>query len=382
MQINRVSILTSAIIIWSAFTFNLNAQHEEVSTQPDNLDINIDTQIGSMIMVGFRGTRLDESKHIGRDLNKYKIGGVILFDYDVPLKSSRRNILSPQQLKSLTSSLQNYTQTPLLIGIDQEGGKVSRLKKERGFVPSISAEKIGQIDDIDSTRKYAERAAEQLADLGFNVNFSPVLDLNLNPENPVIGALERSISADPDEVTRHGAAMLNTFYKHSIIGVGKHFPGHGSSEGDSHLGVVDVTETWQPEELQPYQKLINKEALRAVMTAHIYNAKLDSLWPATLSRKIIKGKLRGEMGFQGVVFSDDLQMEAIRSEYTLEQTIYRSLKAGVDILLFANNSIYEPDIVPRTVEIIKKLLDDGRIEEERISRSYERIQQLRQQIKN
>jgi len=374
----RVLIPTAVIVFLGTMClFNVKAQKSSLR----QTGIDIESKIGSMIMVGFRGTALNESQHISRDLKKYRLGGVILFDYDVPTKSNRRNILSPQQLRSLTTSLQNHTENTLLIAIDQEGGTVSRLKPKRGFAKTVSAEKLGEIDDVDSTRIYTEQAAGQLAELGFNVNFAPVLDLNTNPDNPVIGALGRSISADAEEVTRHASVMLETFERYGIIGVGKHFPGHGSSEDDSHLGVVEVTKTWQTEELKPYKNLTEDEQLQAVMTAHIYNAKLDSLWPATLSQKIITGKLREEMGFEGVVFSDDLQMEAIRSEYSLEQTIYRSLKAGVDILLFANNSIYEPDIVPKTVEIIKKLLAEGRITKERINKSYLRIQQLKQELR-
>jgi len=374
MNKSGIILLSGGVLLFVFLVLTRVGHNGKADIKTKNFkQVSIEEKIGTMLMVGFRGMSIKESSHIRRDIERYHLGGVILFDYDVPRKSPGRNISSPEQLKLLTKSLQQLTEHQLLIGIDQEGGRVARLKPIHGFLPHVSARYVGEIDNIDSTEKYAEQSARQLYRLGINVNFAPVLDLNLNPQNPVIGSLERSFSADPDVVLRHASIFIETFKQNQVIPVAKHFPGHGSSEDDSHLGVVDVTHTWQRVELEPYRYLISQQKLPMIMTAHIFNAHLDSLWPATLSPKIIQGLLRRDMGFSGVVISDDLQMEAIRAEFTLEETIRQSLEAGVDILLFANNSIYDTDIVPKTVEIIKKLIDTGKVSHERINTSYRRI---------
>ncbi|MDZ7658378.1 glycoside hydrolase family 3 protein [Fodinibius sp.] len=342
-------------------------------------DVSLDEKIGQMLLAGFRGTTLADTNHIVRDIKKYHLGGIILFDYDVPSKSSERNIQSPRQLKRLISDLKQLSDIPLIISIDQEGGKVARLKSSMGFPEIKSAEYLGQVDNIDSTRFYAQKMGQTLANLGINMNFAPVVDLNTNPDNPVIGGLERSFSADPQTVVQHASIYIKTLNKHGIWSVLKHFPGHGSSKKDSHLGVVDVTETWSKKELIPYRKLINRDLGDAIMTAHIFNRNIDPDYPATLSKPTITGLLRNELNYNGVVISDDLMMGAIRNEYGLKTTIKKAVNAGVDILVFANNSIYDPDIVPKAHKIIKELLDAGEINRNQIERSYNRIMELKRQ---
>ena len=343
-----------------------------ISPTPD-----LDRAIGRMLMVGFRGTALADSNHIVRDITTYDLGGVILFDYDVPTKQKHRNITGPQQLRVLIQSLQNLSADTLLIAVDQEGGRVGRLKSSYGFKPTVSAAYLGAVNDLDTTRAYADEAARQLNRLGVNVNFAPVVDLNVNPDNPVIGALDRSFSSDPWVVTKHAGIVIDEHLEEGIIPVPKHFPGHGSAWNDSHVGMADVTTTWQPIELLPYQRLIEERKLPMVMTAHIFNAALDSLHPATLSQPVISGLLRDSLGFEGVVVSDDMQMKAIRSFYGLKESIRLALTAGVDILLFANNSIYDAQIVPKAHRIIKELLDEGAITREQIMRSERRILKMK-----
>lgn len=334
--------------------------------------------VGQMVLVGFRGMMVDENSSIYGDIAQRGIGGVILFDYDVPSKTPDRNIESPTQVAKLTAQLQAWASIPLLIAIDQEGGRVNRLKERFGFPKSVSAGYLGTIDDPDSTRFYAERTASTLASAGINLNFAPVVDLNTNPSNPIIGGIERSFSADPKAVATHAAIVVRAHLGRGVATALKHFPGHGSSAGDTHLGLVDVSETWVDEELLPYRMLIDSSLVFGVMTAHVVNRKLDPEGvSSTLSKPVISGTLRGEMGYSGVVYSDDLQMGAIRDHYDLPTVVAAAVQAGVDVLTFANNSVYEPDIAERAIGIILDLVEQGEVTRSRIRQSYERIMRLK-----
>lgn len=352
------------------------SQHS--SQDNDQQKRSLDFKIGQMLNIGFRGTSLADSNHIIRDIQQYHLGGVTLFDYDVPKDTALRNIKSPEQLKQLIRDLQELSQTPLFIAIDQEGGKVARLKPKYGFPPSVSAQYLGELNNLDSTRFYARRTAQTLSKLGINVNLAPVVDVNINPQNPVIGGLERSFSADPQTVVKHASAYIKTLHNFNILTVLKHFPGHGSSKKDSHKGVVDVTDTWSKKELIPYRALIDSGRADMIMTAHIFNSNWDSTYPATLSRAVITGMLREKLGFEGIVRSDDLMMGAIRNEYELRTIIKQALLAGVDVLSFANNSVYDPEIVPKAHAIIKDLVKEGIISRNRINKSYRRIMKVKE----
>lgn len=345
------------------------------STEPT-----LDEKIGEMLMIGFKGFEVSDTTHIVRDIREYHLGGIILFDYDVPTDRPVRNIESPEQVQRLISQLNDLSDKKLFIAVDQEGGRVARLKESRGFVPNVSAEYLGNINNIDSTRHYAETMANQLQELGFNVNFAPVVDLNINPDNPVIGRIKRSFSAGPDVVEKHASIFLEEFNERNILGVLKHYPGHGSAWNDSHVGMADVTDTWQESELKPYRDLIQTDYRFAIMTAHVLNENLDPDWPATLSKEVQTNLLRNKIGFDGVLFSDDMQMEAIRSFYGLETAITKAINAGVDVVVFGNNSVYWPDVVPQAVEIIKQKIESGEISEDRIHESYNRITEAKKSL--
>ncbi len=366
-------LFSAALALLCAFTTSV------ASGDPKPTDL--DRMIGQMIMVGFRGIRPDPKNPIVRDIVAGRVGGVILFDVDGPGGGGERNIRSPKQLRKLTTWLQKQAgPVPLLIGIDQEGGKVNRLKTKYGFPPTVSAKELGRRDDIAWTQKVAATVARTLASEGINLNFAPVVDLNTNPDNPVIGSKNRSFSADPAVVVRQARTWIEAHRRAGVIATLKHFPGHGSSHADSHLGFVDVTKTWTENELTPYEELISKGVVDAIMTAHIFNANLDPDYPATLSRPIITGILRNRLGFQGVVISDDLQMKAISARYGFEETIQRGIQAGLDILLFANNSVYEPDVAERAVTVIRHLVDQGVISRDRIEESFQRIRSLKARL--
>lgn len=351
--------------------FSCSSEAPKDTTQEDNHLLK--KMIGQMIMVGFDGKSIDDiSPAFLAQIDSAYLGGLILFDYDIVKKKADRNIASPVQVKQLIADLQKRVDTPLFMAVDQEGGMVNRLKEKYGFPASVTAKYLGDLNEVDSTRYYAARNASLLADLGFNVNFAPVVDIDLNEENPVIGKYERSYGNTAETVIKHASTWIEEHQKHKIISTLKHFPGHGSSDTDSHLDITDVTKYWQTAELEPF-KVLGQLPATAIMTAHVVNHQLDSIYPATLSDKIITDLLRGELGYKGLVFSDDLQMKAVNKLYTFEQILERSLLAGVDILVFGNNLGYDETIPERAVKHILELVNKGTVSKERIRASYQRI---------
>jgi len=338
----------------------------------------LDIKIGQMIMIGYPGTNLDPKDPVIDEIREGSVGGIILFEKNIADSNSVAN------LTSLTQSLQNLAKIPLFMAIDQEGGKVNRLKTKYGFPVSVTAAYLGEIDNEDSTRYYASTTATALQSTGFNVNFAPVLDLASNPENPVIVKYGRSYGADPKLVTKHARIMIEEHRKQNIITVGKHFPGHGSSASDTHFGVADVTNSWHDMELLPYRQLAKNDFLPGVMSAHIVNSNLDSAGlPGTLSREILQGILREQIGFEGVIFSDDMQMHAITEHYGLEKAIELGINAGLDVIIFSNNIQNSKERTVAVVhDLIKSMVDDGRIPISRIDESYARILHLKAQYLN
>ncbi len=334
-------------------------------------------KLAQMVLVGFRGLALDADNPIVADVRDRDIGGVVLFSYDVARQQWERNIASPAQVAALNTSLQALAETPLMIAVDQEGGRVARLNERFGFPPTLSAQALGERNDPAFTYAATAEMARTLKAAGANHNFAPVVDLNINPDNPVIGAIERSFSADPAAVVEQAAAFIHAHRDHAITTTLKHFPGHGSSTADSHLGFVDVTATWQPVELEPYRQLIARGLVDSVMTAHVFNAQLDPDAVATLSKPIITGILREALGFDGVIFSDDMQMGAIADNYGFEDAVVRAVEAGVDVIAIGNNLAYDPEIASKTIDILAAAVSDGRLSEARIDASVRRIMALK-----
>ena len=364
--------VTLGLIMGSSLFSCLDTQREE-----DLLDV----WIGQMLMVGFRGTDLKEGDFFLQAVSDLHLGGVVLFDRDVPTQSLIRNIVSPQQVRKLTAQLHAAAEVPLLIAIDQEGGQIARLKARHGFSTTPSQAELGRWDDQERTRSSAQKVGELLADLGINVNFAPVVDLAVNPENPIIAALERSYGAAPDLVERHARWTIEEFHRAGVLSAVKHFPGHGASKEDSHLGLPDVTHLWSETELEPFSSLIGEQLPDLVMMAHLYNAQWDETYPATLSSTVIRDMLRQELAFKGVVVSDDMKMGAIAQNYSLEESIELAVKAGVDILLFGNNSSsYDPQIAQKSFTILRKLVESGTLSRDRIQQSYERISYLKKKL--
>jgi len=341
------------------------------------LSVELREKIGQMLLVGFRGYELDKNHPLSQKLKKGHIGSVILFDYDVVKKSRKRNIESPKQVKKLNRQIQSYSKIPVLITVDQEGGLVQRLKPRHGFDKYSSPQYLGSKSNTDQTFKEGLEMSKTLKKVGINLNFSPVADVNTNTKNPVIGKLKRSYSTSPETVANHVRAFLNSHKNNNIATTLKHFPGHGSSTADSHKGFVDVSETWSDIELIPFTKMINEKKADVIMSAHIFNGGLDPYYPGTLSKNTIQDLLREELGYDGVIISDDMNMGAIADHYGLENAIELAITAGIDILLFGNNLVYKKDIAEKSLSIIENLVKSGKISMDRINESYNRVMTLK-----
>lgn len=340
----------------------------------------LEQKIGQMLMVGFYGTSASPDTQICRDIHRYHLGGVILFDRNPVDKTKPKNIESASQLKRLTSQLQACARDgKLLIAVDQEGGKVQRLKQQYGFYGRYpSASQLSGMTESEIIHSYRSMA-EELAYVGINYNLAPVVDLDINPQNYVIHKLGRSYGAKPEAVAGYAEQFMQAMHTSGVLTSLKHFPGHGSSMGDTHKGFVDVTPYWQESELQPYKILASKAD--SVMVAHVFNKKLDPAYPASLSFKTITGKLRWHLGYHGVVITDDLQMGAIKQKYTFQETVRLAVSAGNDILLFGNQLDPQNTLeVQRLVKMIKAMVESGALKEERIDKAFRRIQKLKKRL--
>ena len=335
----------------------------------------LDKKIGQMILIGFPKPEVDAQTLA--EIKAGKAGAIIYFEKNLPPQNTIAAV------KKMNETYQQAATIPLLICIDQEGGKVNRMKTKYGFPKSVTAAYLGKTKSLDSVKFYAAKTAKAMKQVGFNVNFAPCVDLAINPENTVIVKVERSYSRHADTVTLLATEMVTQHRKEKIITTLKHFPGHGSSTADTHFGVADVTNTWNENEIKPYKKMLMSGSVDAVMTSHIVNKNLDPKGlPGTLSKRVIDSLLRKKIGFNGVVFSDDMQMKAIADQYSLEETIKLAINAGVDIMCFSNNIPgSEERTVDRVHKIIRQLVAKGDIKRERIEESYKRIMEMKRGLR-
>lgn len=344
--------------------------------------MNLEKQLGQLFIIGFRGTELAPGSLLERLFEAHEPAGVILFDRCLHSPEEGGNISDPTQLAALIAALQALSRRRLFICIDQEGGSVQRLKAERGFAPTVSAQAMGQKDSPEFTLSQSEHTAAQLAALGINVNFAPVADLNSNPDNPVIGKIGRSFAAHPEKTILHLQNWIKGHGRKGVISCLKHFPGHGSSAADSHLGFVDISTSWQEIELEPYQTLIDDGYDEMIMTGHLFNRTLDPEYPATLSKRTIDGLLRKKLRFNGIVVSDDMQMNAITGRYGFDESIQTAIAAGVDMIVIGNNLKYHQCAVEDGVAAVLSGLRKGVISEERVAEALGRIQRTKQSLED
>lgn len=312
------------------------------------------------------------TENMALQLEKYPAGGVAIFG---------KNISSPEQLKNFVAAMQQASSLPLFMGVDEEGGSVSRLanspafRTEEGYVlPQFkSMAEIGASGDTGAARTVGFTIGCYLAEYGFNLDFAPVADTNTNPDNVVIG--DRAFGSDPELVSQMVAAELDGLHSAEVLGCIKHFPGHGDTVGDTHDGYVSIQKTWDEllsAELIPF--INNLDNTDMVMVAHISlpNVTGDGL-PASLSGELISGKLRGELGYDGVVITDSLAMGAIAQEYTSADCAVMALDAGVDILLM-------PEDYAAAFEGVVQAVEEGRLSMERIDESVARVLELKDQL--
>lgn len=333
----------------------------------------IERMISKMVILGFSGENINPNDEIYKNV-KSGLGGVILFDKDPNDKSKVKNVRNKEQLKRLTSQLQAISNQKLLISIDQEGGIVQRLKKEDGFVDTLKASEIALRGKNFAKQSYS-LMAKDLRYSGINVDFAPVVDLAINKDNKVIVSKGRSFGESSNEVITYASIFVDELKKEKVISVLKHFPGHGSSLGDSHLGFVDISNTWTQKELEPYRYFIKNNKVDMIMTAHVYNKNLDKAYPATLSYSINTNLLRYKLGYDGVLISDDLQMSAISKHYDLKQTVTLAINSGVNMLLFANQ-LSKPITLKQIVDTIYSQILNKEILLEQIIKSNDRIDKL------
>lgn len=324
-------------------------------------------RVARMLVCGFRGRELAADDPILRAVRVDDLGGVILF---------ARNIESAAQLADLTATLRAAAgERTLLIAVDQEGGAVARLGPEDGFGQTPSAAQVGRRGKSDYALEVGRAVADMLAGAGINLNLAPVVDVNVNPDNPSIGALGRSYSADPDIVVEMAAGFIAGHRERGVLTALKHFPGLGSATGDTDRKFVDVSGTWSQRELEPFRQLIDARLTDMVMVGNALNGQLDAHHPSSLSAST-GGVMREHLGWDGVSITDDLMAGAIRDSYPSAEALRLAIAAGNDLLLLANTGSRPPDVVPGTLDAIVGLVEKGELDEVLIDRATARIATL------
>ncbi len=332
------------------------------------MEMTLKQMLGQKLIFGFHGTEMTEE--FVSLIREYQIGNVILF---------LRNVASGEQLRKLCADIQTLirevTGYPAFIVIDQEGGMVTRLPQEAVNVPCAMS--LAATGNPDNAAKAAEITIRQLKGLGANFNMAPVLDVNNNPQNPVIGI--RSFGDDPHQVARFGTASVRAYGGSGILCCGKHFPGHGDTAVDSHLGLprVDKTqEELEQLELIPFRKAV-QAGIPAIMISHVLfpNIEPDNV-PSTMSRKIVTGLLKEKMGFEGLILTDCLEMGAIRDFYGTPQGTVAAIKAGVDLAEISSTIALEW----AAAQAVNEAAQRGEFQIEEIRQSVEKILRYKQAL--
>jgi beta-N-acetylhexosaminidase len=334
----------------------------------------LDQMAGQMIIVGFQGDDASDASVIAmRDaIAEGRIGGVMYL---------KINVASLEAVRAMNTAFREASpDLPPFITLDQEGGAVERLTADVGFAEIPNAETVARNNTPEQAQALYDDLAARIADLGFTVNFGPVADLNINPNNQIIARFGRAFSADPTIVTNYDAHFIQAHWAHNLWTALKHFPGHGSSTADSHEGFVDISDTWKPEELEPYRRLIASGYNDFIMVGHLYHrdySEGDDRIPSSLSHRWVTDVLRNELGFEGVTISDDLEMGAIRDHFSLRETVTRAVRAGLDVLLFSNTAAYHLGLADEIRAILVSEAEADPAFAARIEESYNRITALK-----
>ncbi|MGC4077543.1 MAG: glycoside hydrolase family 3 N-terminal domain-containing protein [Rubrivivax sp.] len=336
----------------------------------------IEQMAGQMIVVGFTGDGIDDKgvTAVRDQIADGTIGGVMYL---------KTNVKSRQAVEAMNAAFRAAAPggvTPF-ITLDQEGGLVERLGKSVGFREIPDAATVASQYSPEQAKAIYETMAEGVRDWGFNVNFAPVVDLNVNPDNQIIAKYGRAYGKTGDVVAAYAAQVVAAHHEAGLVTSLKHFPGHGSSTADSHEGFVDITRTWKPTELDPYRALIANGYEDFVMVGHLIDTEVDpSGLPSSLSKPWIENVLRGQLGFKGVVISDDLEMGAIRDHFSVKDTVIKAVEAGVDVLLFSNTAKPHPALGSEVRAILVAEAEADPAFKARIAESYARIIALKARI--
>lgn len=335
----------------------------------------LEQMAGQMIVVGFTGDSVDDKSVVAlrKEVADGDIGGVMYL---------KTNVANRKAVQAMNAAFREASPTlPPFITLDQEGGLVERLDTSVGFDEIPDAATVAAKYTPEKSRAVYDGLAEGVADWGFNVNFAPVVDLAVNPNNQVIAKFGRAYGKTGDVVAEYASEVIDAHHAAGLLTSLKHFPGHGSSTADSHEGYVDITKTWKPAELEPYRALIANGYQDFVMVGHLIDTKVDpSGLPSSLSKPWIEDVLRGQLGFTGVVITDDLEMGAIRDHFSLKDTVIKAVNAGVDVLLFSNTAYQRPTLGDEVREILVAEAEADPAFKARIEASYKRIVALKERI--
>ncbi len=334
-------------------------------------EISLDEKIGQMILIGFDGTSAAsiENSGLSKQIRDGRIGGIMALG---------KNIVNHEQFKHMIQKVKAIkTKYPLLIAVDQEGGKVARFSESKGFDVFPSAKNIATSKTTKEAAMIYAKMAKMINENEVNLNFGPVVDLNINPLSPAIGKMERSYGKKPETVIKYAQTFVDAHRENRILTCLKHFPGHGSASFDSHKGFTDISDTWSKTELIPYEDFIRTNDVDMIMSSHVFDSNVDDQYPASLSKMWIQGILRDNLGYDGVVITDDLQMGAIAKSFSMEEAIIAAINSGTDILLFSG---YEKSTPSTIVASVKRAVKEGSISRDRIEESFDRIQILKKKI--
>lgn len=341
----------------------------------DISEVELKKKIAKMLIMGFDTLSASKEDAVYSWVKDLGIAGVILFDKFYKDKNKAKNIQNPQQLKALTSDLHAISKNKLFIAIDQEGGRVARLKQGDGFCATPSAKDLGSTGESEAKVQY-KKLAKELQELGVNIDFAPLVDLGINQQSEVIYKLDRTYSDKADVVSKFSEIFMDQLHQHKVSSCLKHFPGHGSAHGDSHEGFVDSSDVWNEIELQPYKQLLPKTKM--IMTAHVFNKNIDDKYPATLSYKTNTKLLREKLGYEGVIIGDDLQMGAIKEHYHNKEALKLSINSGVDLVMYCNQlGLDDP---AQIIDTVFNLVKEGEIKLQRIEEANQRIDKLLSEI--
>lgn len=331
----------------------------------------LEEKVGQMMFYGVNGTNVDDK--VVNLFEDQHAGGIILYGHRNFWGSSLDN--NVKYVNSIKKANRQNSDIPLFIGFDEEGGSMSQLPQELMRTPSKG--ELGNTNDSSLATGIGAGTAKKLKLLGINTDFGTVLDINTNKNNPIIGV--RSYGSTQEKVTEFGINELKAIQNEGVIPTVKHFPGHGDTEVDSHLGLPSLNHDLnrlKSTELVPFQTAINN-GVDMVMTAHIMLPQIDKEYPATMSKKILTDLLRDEMGYKGVIITDDLEMQAISKNWDLGEAAIKSVEAGADILLVCHTIENQQKVYNAVVQGV----NDGKIDENRIDESVRRILRLKYQYK-